>query len=273
MTDGRYASWAGTSMATPFVTGAVALCATLYPGETAQQRVDRILSTVRPVEEQQGTCMTGGLLDVPAALGLASPAGDTTAPVTTALGADATPRDIRTVVRFLASDGPNGSGVASTAWRLDGGAWKTGDAAAVPAPPGVAIVHTIEYRSTDRAGNVEDVKSCQVNIDTTGRSDDRIPGRSLPASPVVGGVSSRDPMDAFKLSLRRGESLTLDVVGPPGVSAGVVLFGPGSHGEPLAFAAPFFDLRLVVRLSRHGDGDVLAARFVDGGGHPVRVLL
>ena len=242
VTDGQYASWDGTSMATPFVTGAVALCATLYPGETAQQRVDRILSTVSPVEALQGTCMTGGLLDVPAALGLASPAGDTTAPVTTALGADATPRDIRTVVRFLASDGPNGSGVATTEWRLDGGEWKTGDAAAVPAPPGVAIVHTIEYRSTDRAGSMEDAGSCQVTIDTTDRSDDRIPGRPLPVSPVAGGVSFRDPMDAYRLSLRRGESFTLDLVGPQGVSAGVVLFGPGSHGEPLAFAAPFFDL-------------------------------
>ena len=131
VTDGQYASWAGTSMATPFVTGAVALCATLYPGETAQQRVDRILSTVRPVEELQGTCMTGGLLDVPAALGLASPAGDTTAPVTTALGADATPRDIRTVVRLP------GERRAGRLGRRDArsGAWTAGSGRPATPPP------------------------------------------------------------------------------------------------------------------------------------------
>ena len=45
--DGHYDSWSGTSMAAPFVTGAVALCAAQYPGETAEQRIDRILGSVR----------------------------------------------------------------------------------------------------------------------------------------------------------------------------------------------------------------------------------
>jgi len=237
---GQYASWAGTSMATPFVTGAVALCAAAYPDETAQQRVDRILATVRPVEALRGACMTGGLLDVPAALGLGPVAGDTLAPVTTALVVDGAPHDVRTVVELLASDGPGGSGVAATEWRVDGGAWKTGDRVSVPAPRDVVAVRTVEYRSTDRAGNVEEARSFPVAIDTADRSDDRTPGRALPASPVAGGVSPRDPFDAYRVPLRRGESLTLDLLRPPGVSAAAALFAPGDGigDRPLVYCTP-----------------------------------
>ena len=39
----------GTSMATPHVTGTVAFDATIYPSETASQRVQRILQNIDPV--------------------------------------------------------------------------------------------------------------------------------------------------------------------------------------------------------------------------------
>jgi peptidoglycan/xylan/chitin deacetylase (PgdA/CDA1 family) len=63
------------------------------------------------------------------------------------------------------------SGVATTEYRIDGGPWRTGTTVSVRVAdsskrnsllPGT---HTIEYRSTDGAGNVEDVKSCQVKLD------------------------------------------------------------------------------------------------------------
>ena len=118
---GRYAEWAGTSMATPFVTGAVALCAGEYPGETAEQRVQRILGSARPVPALRNKVASGGLLDVAAALGLGTTATDGTAPVTVALDAGGPARDIPTSVHFWADDGPGGSGVASTQWSVDGG--------------------------------------------------------------------------------------------------------------------------------------------------------
>jgi hypothetical protein len=62
------------------------------------------------------------------------------------------------------------SGVASTAYRIDGGAWKSGTSVMMC----IAIrhkrggytrgSHTIEYRSTDNLGNVEAIKSCSVYL-------------------------------------------------------------------------------------------------------------
>ncbi len=62
-----------------------------------------------------------------------------------------------------------GSGIASTVYRVDGGAFQGGTSIAIPAPADHSNdgVHTIEYRSTDNAGNVESLRSATVRIDTT----------------------------------------------------------------------------------------------------------
>jgi hypothetical protein len=59
-----------------------------------------------------------------------------------------------TTINLSASDVR--SAVASTAWSLDGGPVRSGSAAAVPFSPGI---HTLSFRSTDIAGNVEDTKT------------------------------------------------------------------------------------------------------------------
>ena len=63
------------------------------------------------------------------------------------------------------------SGVATTEYRLDDGAWRLGDQIWLTARHkrgGLTVVspgsHTIEYRSTDVAGNVETSHSCTVVI-------------------------------------------------------------------------------------------------------------
>ena len=89
---------------------------------------------------------------------------DQTAPVTTD-NADALPHQSFTVV-FTPTDAT--SGVASTEYRVDGGPWtqSSGEgprlalrrkrARVLPGP------HTVQYRSTDAAGNVELIKTCTV---------------------------------------------------------------------------------------------------------------
>ena len=59
----------GTSMAGPHVAGAVALVYAANPGYTYTQVKNRIMSTARPVSSLTGRCVTGGVLNVAAALG------------------------------------------------------------------------------------------------------------------------------------------------------------------------------------------------------------
>lgn len=69
-----YAAYSGTSMATPHVTGAIALLAAANPQATAAQLRSAVLSTAVPAPALAGRVATGGLLNVAAALGaIASP--------------------------------------------------------------------------------------------------------------------------------------------------------------------------------------------------------
>jgi subtilisin family serine protease len=59
-----YASYSGTSMATPHVTGAAALYASTHPGATAQQIKAAILGAATPTPSLTGRTVTGGRLNV-----------------------------------------------------------------------------------------------------------------------------------------------------------------------------------------------------------------
>ncbi|NBX28879.1 hypothetical protein EBR04_00240 [bacterium] len=68
-----YAVYDGTSMATPHVTGAIALYASAYPTASAAAIRSAILSTARPTSSVAGKTVTGGRLDVAAALNAPPP--------------------------------------------------------------------------------------------------------------------------------------------------------------------------------------------------------
>ncbi len=59
-----YASYSGTSMATPHVSGGVALYAASHPGATASQIKSAIMSSTTPTSSLVGKCVTGGRLNV-----------------------------------------------------------------------------------------------------------------------------------------------------------------------------------------------------------------
>ena len=59
-----YASYNGTSMATPHVTGGAALYASTHPGATAAQIRQAILGSVVATNSLSGKTVTGGRLNV-----------------------------------------------------------------------------------------------------------------------------------------------------------------------------------------------------------------
>ena len=65
---GGYATFSGTSMAAPHVTGTIALLATANPAASATAIRGAILSTTRPLAALTGKTVTGGLLDAAAAV-------------------------------------------------------------------------------------------------------------------------------------------------------------------------------------------------------------
>ena len=65
---GGYATYDGTSMATPHVTGAAALLKSAFPNATAAQIKQALLQSAAPTASLSGKTVTGGRLDIAAAL-------------------------------------------------------------------------------------------------------------------------------------------------------------------------------------------------------------
>jgi hypothetical protein len=93
---------------------------------------------------------------------------DATPPTTTATGlaADATSGWVSgSTTLTLTSVDAGGSGLSRVEYRLDGGGWIT---YAVPTTLSAAAgSHTIDYRATDLAGNVEALRTGYLNVDAT----------------------------------------------------------------------------------------------------------
>src|SRR5207247_514863 len=95
---------------------------------------------------------------------------DTVAPATTD-NAPAGWSKTAVTVTLAATDAS--SGVATTEYKIDGaGSFTTGSTVSLPAPADHSNdgPHTITYRSTDTAANVETSKTATVRIDTTAPS-------------------------------------------------------------------------------------------------------
>ena len=104
------------------------------------------------------------------------PPADTTAPVTTATQAAV---EDGVQVTLTATDETGGSGVASTEYRIDEGEWTDYTAPFVISEPGT---HTVEFRSTDVAGNEEAAKSLEVVVEA---ADEDAPSTTITWQPAT----------------------------------------------------------------------------------------
>ncbi len=86
-TDTYAGDWSGTSMATPHVTGAIALYASTHPGATAAETKNAILGSATPTASLAGKTVTGGRLDLSTVI--APPGPPTIPPTPTGLTATA----------------------------------------------------------------------------------------------------------------------------------------------------------------------------------------
>ncbi len=131
-----YASYNGTSMATPHVSGAAALCASITPALTAADIRTHIMSAVAPTTSLSSTTTTGGRLDVGAMAAICA-GGTPVAPAPGAFGKSApkngaTRVSTRPTLSWAASSGAvgyevcwNTTGASCTSWVSTGTARST----------------------------------------------------------------------------------------------------------------------------------------------------
>jgi subtilisin family serine protease len=150
VTGSSYATFSGTSMACPHVSGAVALLWGYKPTWTRQQVKSNILATVRPTSAMSGRTLTGGVLNVNNSLNAATnapPAVTITAP------ANGTSVVEGTSITFTgtAQDTEDGNISANLSWssNLDG---KFGDGSTVSTSTLAVGVHTVTASVTDANG-------------------------------------------------------------------------------------------------------------------------
>ena len=162
-----YGYLSGTSMATPFVTGAVALLRARYPADTYRETINRILNSADRIAALAGKAQTGGRLNLATAL--------TTAPSTppNALFAN------RTVLVGL--DPYTRSNNADSPEALEPGA---------PVIAGVSGSHSLWWKWTA-------TENATVEIDTSGNAGGSIVGGST--YPTLLGVYTGNSLGALTL--------------------------------------------------------------------------
>jgi hypothetical protein len=87
----------------------------------------------------------------------------------------------------LAATDASGSGVASTWYRLDGGALTAGTSIPVPAPASGSVSHTIQWYSIDNAGNQETTRSVTFTIQPQ-VTDITAPTTTASPNPAAGAI-------------------------------------------------------------------------------------
>ena len=114
---------------------------------------------------------------------------DTIAPVTTSTAANGATYTGAQTFSLSASDA--GSGVASTWYRIDAGAWAAGTSVAVSAPASGSVSRSLSWYSLDVAGNQEATKSVTFNVQASSPPADTTPPTTTSSFNPAAGANFR----------------------------------------------------------------------------------
>lgn len=167
-TGSGYVWMSGTSMATPHVTGVVALVYQRNPGFSYSQVVSKILSTTRPVSSLSGRCVTGGVLNALAALAGGGGGSNTAPTVAISSPANGSSFNQGTSITFSgsATDTEDGSLTGSIAWTSsrDGSIGSGGSFSTSTLSVGT---HVITASVTD-SGGLSDTDTVTISVNAVG---------------------------------------------------------------------------------------------------------
>ena len=257
-----YGVYSGTSMATPHVTGAVALYAASHPGATAEEIRTALLQSTTPTASLAGRTVTGGRLDVARMLGTVVPAALSISPVA---AAQAEGNSGSTLFTFTVTRSGTTRGESSVNWAVtsptEGGA-TADDFSAGLIPSGTLVFASGERQKTISVAVATDTayERCE---DFVVSLSDPSPGAVLTTASALATILNDDAIvearaaDPISIPSQGAAAATpLSLAGLNGVIDGLTVSLAGlSHSWP-----DDLDIRLV---GPHGTAAVLMS---DAGG-------
>jgi len=163
--NNTYSTFSGTSMATPHVSGVIAVVWDANPTFTYSQVIARILQTTRPITALSGRTVTGGVANLQAALGVSPPPPFNSGPRVTSSAFSGTSSANFNKVRFTFDEAVNTSSF-TTADVVS----LTGPGGAIT-PSGVTVVSSTQFDvtfATQTAGGTYTVVIGPAITDTAG---------------------------------------------------------------------------------------------------------
>jgi len=254
--DNTYGAYSGTSMATPHVTGAVALYAAANPSASAAEIRSALLNGVTPTASVSGKTLTGGRLNVgDGFLAVATPTHDL---AVTAVSAPASVTQGAAVSVSVTVRNEGNSAEAATVSLADdpgagGTAGSAGAAQSVNLAAGASVTLNFAWNTSGASlGN----HALTATVGGVSGETDLADNSRTANSNVVAASASLSVSSISPSSMKRGTSVTVVVTGTGFAPGASLAFQNGEGAQPVAgsvsVAADGTSLTATVRVGTSG---------------------